>query len=178
MTKSGKHCGKRRNCTFSAISSFVTMFSKSRLLQRRQKASIWGKGLIKFLVVFIKYWYYFRMFACMRKFGHFGKVSVCLDKWTSESEKVDVTIKQSRKKKDDRQSKGNNSRSILSLIIRVVCLDSLKPLISMNDLILSHLQTHLDESAEDDFWKQCGKWRKLLIMSNFSFCHNIVNSIQ
>ena len=28
-----------------AISSFITMFSKSRLLQRRQKASIWGKGL-------------------------------------------------------------------------------------------------------------------------------------
>ena len=45
MTKSGKHCGKRRNCTFCAISSFVTMFSKSRLLQRRQNASIWGKGL-------------------------------------------------------------------------------------------------------------------------------------
>ena len=45
MTKSGKHCGKRRNCTFCAISSFVTMFSKSRLLHRRQKASIWGKGL-------------------------------------------------------------------------------------------------------------------------------------
>ena len=45
MTKSGKYCGKRRNCTFWAISSFVTMFSKSRLLQRRQKASIWGKGL-------------------------------------------------------------------------------------------------------------------------------------
>ena len=45
MTKSGKHCGKRRNCTFCAISSFVTMFSKSRLLQRRQKASTWGKGL-------------------------------------------------------------------------------------------------------------------------------------
>ena len=36
---------KRRNCTFCAISSFVTMFSKIRLLQRRQKASIWGKGL-------------------------------------------------------------------------------------------------------------------------------------
>ena len=37
MTKSGKHCGKRRNCTFCAISSSVTMFSKScvqsRLLQ-------------------------------------------------------------------------------------------------------------------------------------------------
>ena len=45
MTKSGKHCGKRWNCTFCAISSFVTMFSKSRLLQRCQKASIWGKGL-------------------------------------------------------------------------------------------------------------------------------------
>ena len=30
---------------FCAISSFVTMFSKSLLLQRRQKASIWGKGL-------------------------------------------------------------------------------------------------------------------------------------
>ena len=30
MTKSWKHCGKRRNCSFWAISSFVTMFSKSR----------------------------------------------------------------------------------------------------------------------------------------------------
>ena len=37
MTKSGKHCGKRRNCLFWAISSFVTMFSKSRLLQRHFK---------------------------------------------------------------------------------------------------------------------------------------------
>ena len=45
MTKRGKHCGKRRNCMFCAISSFVTMFSNSRLLQRRQKVSIWGKGL-------------------------------------------------------------------------------------------------------------------------------------
>ena len=45
MTKSGKHCDKRRNCTFWAISFFVTMVSKSRLLQRRQKVSIWGKGL-------------------------------------------------------------------------------------------------------------------------------------
>ena len=45
MTKSGKHCGKRKNCMF-AISSFVAMFSKSCLLQRRQKASIWGKGLM------------------------------------------------------------------------------------------------------------------------------------
>ena len=45
MTKSGKHCIKRRNCSFWAISSLVTMFSKSCLMQRRQKASIWGKGL-------------------------------------------------------------------------------------------------------------------------------------
>ena len=40
-----KHCGKRRNCSFLAISSFVIMFLKSRQLQRRQKASIWGKWL-------------------------------------------------------------------------------------------------------------------------------------
>ena len=45
MTKSGKHGGKGRNCTCCAISSFGTMFSKRCLLQRRQKASIWGKGL-------------------------------------------------------------------------------------------------------------------------------------
>ena len=51
--KRGKHCGKRRNCTFCAIFSFVTMFSKSRLLQRRQKASIWGKGLIHYLVLLV-----------------------------------------------------------------------------------------------------------------------------
>ena len=38
FSKSGKHCGKRRNCSFLAISTFVIMFSKSRLLQRRQKA--------------------------------------------------------------------------------------------------------------------------------------------
>ena len=48
MTKSGKHWGKRRNCSFWAISSFVPMFSKSCLLQRHQKASIWGKGLTLF----------------------------------------------------------------------------------------------------------------------------------
>ena len=28
MTKSGKHCGKRRNCSFWAISTFVTVFKK------------------------------------------------------------------------------------------------------------------------------------------------------
>ena len=39
MTKSGKHCDKRRKSSFRAISSFVTIFSKSCLLQRRQKVS-------------------------------------------------------------------------------------------------------------------------------------------
>ena len=29
MTKSGKDCVKRRNCTFCAISTFVTVFKKS-----------------------------------------------------------------------------------------------------------------------------------------------------
>ena len=28
MTEGGKHCVKRRNCTFCAISSFVTVFKK------------------------------------------------------------------------------------------------------------------------------------------------------
>ena len=50
MTKSGKHCDKMRNCWFWAISSFVTMFSKISLLQRSQKASIWGKGLNLFIL--------------------------------------------------------------------------------------------------------------------------------
>ena len=38
MTKSEKHCDK------GEIARFVTMFSKSRLLQRREKASFEGKG--------------------------------------------------------------------------------------------------------------------------------------
>ena len=38
--KSGKHCGKRRNCTFCAISSFVTMFSKAVCCRGVRK----GKG--------------------------------------------------------------------------------------------------------------------------------------
>ena len=49
MIISGKHCGKRRNCSFWAISSFVTMFSKSR--QRRRKEFIWGKGLMWHLLL-------------------------------------------------------------------------------------------------------------------------------
>ena len=34
-----------KGLTFCAISPFVTMFSKSHLLQRHPKAFIWGKGL-------------------------------------------------------------------------------------------------------------------------------------
>ena len=46
MTKSGKHnVAKGEIARFEQFSSFVAMFSKSRLLQRRQKASILGKGL-------------------------------------------------------------------------------------------------------------------------------------
>ena len=37
---------KGKIARFVQFSSFVTMFSNSRLLQRRQKVSIWGKGLI------------------------------------------------------------------------------------------------------------------------------------
>ena len=59
MTKSGKHCGKRRNCSKRAISTFVTMFSKSRRLQRRQKASIWGKGLRQ-IYINIGHWIWFK----------------------------------------------------------------------------------------------------------------------
>ena len=43
METSWKHFGKWRNCSFWAISPFANMFSKSRLLQRRQKVSIWAK---------------------------------------------------------------------------------------------------------------------------------------
>ena len=56
MTKSGKHCGQRRNCSFWAISCFVTMISKSRLLQRRQKASIWGKGFTFYQIRLLWNW--------------------------------------------------------------------------------------------------------------------------
>ena len=72
MTKSGKHCGKRRNCAFCAISSFVTMFSKSRLLQRRPKASIWGKGLIGFECSFVSIDNFFYRLPCrMTQKDHF-----------------------------------------------------------------------------------------------------------
>ena len=52
MTKSGKHCGKRRNCLFLAISSFVTVFkrlsaadaSESIYMRKRVKVSSLGAG--------------------------------------------------------------------------------------------------------------------------------------
>ena len=40
IEQSWKHGDKRRNCLFWAISSFVAMFSKTCLLQRRRKPSI------------------------------------------------------------------------------------------------------------------------------------------
>ena len=43
--KSRKHCGKRRNCSLRAISSFPTVFSKSLFSQGRQKVSFCGNGL-------------------------------------------------------------------------------------------------------------------------------------
>ena len=48
MTKSWKHCGKRRNCLFWAISSFVTMFYKkpsaaeaSERVYMRERVKYW-----------------------------------------------------------------------------------------------------------------------------------------
>ena len=43
---SRKHCGKRRNCSLRAISSFPTMFSKAVCLLMRQNEYLWSKGLI------------------------------------------------------------------------------------------------------------------------------------
>ena len=42
-----------RNCSHWAISSFVAIFSKSCLLQRRLKASLWGKGLTNSLIRYV-----------------------------------------------------------------------------------------------------------------------------
>ena len=44
--KSWKHCDKRKNCSYWAISFYHHNVFKSFLLQRRQKASICGKGEI------------------------------------------------------------------------------------------------------------------------------------
>ena len=49
MTKTGKHWGKRRICSFWSFFSFISMFSKSHLLQRCQKASIWGNFRVKWM---------------------------------------------------------------------------------------------------------------------------------
>ena len=68
MTKGGKHCVKRRNYSFWAISSFVTMFSKIRLLQRRRKASIWG---------FSSTALYITLFQCnYEQFLHFPQIFI------------------------------------------------------------------------------------------------------
>ena len=75
MNKSGKHCGKKRNCSFWAISSFVTMFSKSHLLQKRQKASIWGKGLKPIMIVD-------RPFSVLSSMGGIRKIVTWIQWWT------------------------------------------------------------------------------------------------
>ena len=41
---SRKHCGKRRNCSLRAISSFPIMFSKAMCFFMRQNEYLWGKG--------------------------------------------------------------------------------------------------------------------------------------
>ena len=40
-----KRCGKRRNCSFRAISPFPTVFSKGLFAKGRQKVSLCGNGL-------------------------------------------------------------------------------------------------------------------------------------
>ena len=45
--------GKVEIACFEQFLFFVTMFSKGRLLQRRQKASLCGKGLKQFDIMFI-----------------------------------------------------------------------------------------------------------------------------
>ena len=47
MTKSGKYCVKRRNYSFWAISSFVTMFSKIRLLTAEASESVYMMERVK-----------------------------------------------------------------------------------------------------------------------------------
>ena len=50
MTKSGKHCGKRRNCTFCAISSFGTVFKKPSAVEASE--SIYMRERVKSIVPF------------------------------------------------------------------------------------------------------------------------------
>ena len=62
-SKSGKHCDKRRNCTFCAISSFVTMFSKSRLLQPSCAVDILYVGMVLPFPTYRRFWcFYSRQF--------------------------------------------------------------------------------------------------------------------
>ena len=44
--KNWKHCGRSRKCSFWAMFYLCHNVYTRRLLQRRQKASTWGKGLI------------------------------------------------------------------------------------------------------------------------------------
>ena len=51
MTKSGKHCGKRRNCTFCAISSFVTVFKKPSAAEASESVYMRERVKIELLVL-------------------------------------------------------------------------------------------------------------------------------
>ena len=145
MTRSGKHCGKRRNCTFFAISSFITMFLNSRLLQRRQKASIWGKGLYKTVtIVNASYRVYINQFSQQRTFenlkieeiiptNNFRFVSSMNQKDTCTSNIIYVTLFQ-------RQTTEHKCQQLMEslMIIRYWILNTF-PL--------------ADTSEEDNIWK-------------------------
>ena len=45
LIKSRKYCNKRWNCSFSAISPFIAMFSKFMFNSRCQMLSLWSNGL-------------------------------------------------------------------------------------------------------------------------------------
>ena len=51
MTKGGKHCDKRRNCTFCAISSFVTLFSK-KLSAAKASEIVYMREMVKVIQFF------------------------------------------------------------------------------------------------------------------------------
>ena len=64
-------CGKRRNCLFWAILTFVTIFFKSHLLQRYQK--IWERALNTAALVIISYC--LRFYATFNKFFIYTSIS-------------------------------------------------------------------------------------------------------
>ena len=81
MTKSGKHCGERRNCLFWAISFFVTVFKKlsaaealeSVYMRERVKyEKIWLNPVIEFKTMWHK--------DKLRNYEHFLIMTECFQK--------------------------------------------------------------------------------------------------